>query len=245
MQNFVIIGGSQGIGKTTAKLLEEKGHSVLITGRNKNKLESISKNKKNVNHILFDYSSDNNLNSLIKWIENNWDGKVDGLVNNAGTFAFTPLESISRKNFESILFTNVIGPTITTSALLPFINLAKGSIVNVSSIAARKSWRNSSAYSSSKAALEQLTKIWSVELAPNIRVNAVAPGPTETNILMNSGLSKADSDELRKQERLMTPLKRIATSSDIAESICFLLTPKASHITGQVLSVDGALGLNQ
>lgn len=245
MKNYIIIGGSQGIGESTARILEEEGNRVLITGRTLKRLERLTENKKNVSHLLFDYSSDSDLNSLLKWIENNWDGKVDGLVNNAGAFAITPFKSLKRKQFEYIFYTNVIGLTVTTSALIPFLHRVKGSIVNVSSIAARKTWNNSSAYSSSKAALEQLTKVWAVELAPDIRVNAVAPGPTETNILINSGLSKSETEELRAHEKKMTPLKRIASSIDIANSICFLLSSNAVHITGQILSVDGGMGLNQ
>lgn len=243
MKNVIITGGTRGIGAATAQLLADKGNQILITGRNSNTREFISKDNKSIQFIKYDAGNMQDLKELRSWIKHNWHGQVNGIVNNAGMFSNATLENIQSKSFEQILMVNVIAPTMISQALLPYLKKYRGCIINISSIAAQKAWVGSSVYSASKAAINQLTKVWATELAPDIRVNAIAPGPTKTDILTYAGLSSSEANVLRDDEKKSTPLKRIAEPMEIAKGIQFLLSEQSSHITGQILPIDGGLGI--
>lgn len=243
MKNIVITGGTRGIGAATAKLLAVEGYRILITGRNSEPPEFVEEFDAKVQFARYDAGNIEDLNVLTDWIKCKWNGQVDGLVNNAAMFSSASLETLSMGRFEHLLQVNVVAPAMLSQVLLPFLKLSKGSIINISSIGAQKAWSGSSAYTASKAALNQLTRVWAVELAPTIRVNAIAPGPTDTDILSHSGLEEAQTITLRKREKSMTPLQRIASPENIADGIKFLLSPGASHITGQILQIDGGLGV--
>src|SRR5690606_14740569 len=144
----------------------------------------------------------------------------------------------------SLFATNILGPTLLSQAALPSLKASKGSIVNVSSTFGHKAAPQISHYAASKAALEHLTRCWALELAPfHIRVNAVAPGPTETEILARSGLSNDAIDELKRAEAKQVPLQRRGTPEEIAAWIVNLSNPEATWITGQVIAVDGGLSI--
>jgi NAD(P)-dependent dehydrogenase (short-subunit alcohol dehydrogenase family) len=123
--------------------------------------------------------------------------------------------------------------------------MTKGAIVNVSSTFGSKPAAGLSHYAASKAALEHLTRCWALELAPNgIRVNAVAAGPTESGALTGMmGLSPAQAETIKEQERGQIPLKRRGTPEEVARWIVALADPASDWITGQVIAIDGGLGL--
>jgi NAD(P)-dependent dehydrogenase (short-subunit alcohol dehydrogenase family) len=144
----------------------------------------------------------------------------------------------------SLFATNILGPTLLSRAALPSLKATQGSIVNISSTFGHKASPMISHYAASKAALEHLTRCWALELAPfGIRVNAVAPGPTETDILERSGMSADAVDQIKKEEALRIPLGRRGDPEEVASWIVKLAEPEASWMTGQVISVDGGLGI--
>jgi len=141
---------------------------------------------------------------------------------------------------------NVIGPSLLASAALPHLEKTRGTIVNVSSTFGHKPGAALSHYAASKAALEHLTRCWALELAPvGIRVNAVAAGPTESGALTGMmGLSPEEAASLKEQERAQIPLGRRGIPDDIASWIVRLVDPEAGWMTGQVIAIDGGLGLS-
>src|SRR5690606_9238188 len=183
------------------------------------------------------------LEHVIRTANSRW-GRIDVLVNNAGAFVQRPLEEIDQRVVNSLLAINVLAPSFLSRAALPCLKAAQGSIVNVSSTFGHKAAPMISHYAASKAALEHLTRCWALELASRrIRVNAVAPGPTETDILAASGLSAATIEQIKKAESEQIPLGRRGSANEIAAWIVRLADPAASWMTGQVIGIDGGLGV--
>lgn len=163
-------------------------------------------------------------------------GRLDALVNNAGTAVFKPLLETTYDEWQRVLAVNLSGPFLTAQLAAPLMaDTGGGAIVNITSISGLRASTLRVAYGTSKAALKHLTKQQAVELSSlGIRVNAVAPGPVET------AMAKAvHSPEIRADYRDAIPLGRYGLEEELAESIFFLCSDRASYITGQVLAVDG------
>ena len=162
-------------------------------------------------------------------------GRLDALVNNAGTAVFKPLLETTFDEWNRVLAVNLTGPFLTTQLAAPLMADGGGAIVNITSISGLRASTLRVAYGTSKAALAHLTKQQAAELASlRIRVNAVAPGPVDT------AMAKAvHSPEIRADYRDAIPLARYGLEEELAASIFFLCGEQASYITGQVLAVDG------
>ena len=163
-------------------------------------------------------------------------GRLDALVNNAGTAVFKPMLETTPEEWARVMAVNLTGPFVATNAAAPLMaEGGGGAVVNITSISGLRASTLRVAYGTSKAALAHLTKQQAVELAAlGIRVNAVAPGPVDT------AMAKAvHSPEIRKDYHDTIPLNRYGLESELAETIVFLCGPRASYITGQVIAVDG------
>ena len=172
-------------------------------------------------------------------------GRIDVLVNNAGMFAQSPLETIDAPTLSTLFAANVLSPSLLAQTALPFLKETQGAIVNISSTFGHKAAPLIGHYAASKAAFEHLTRCWALELAPHrIRVNAVAPGPTETEILASSGLATGTIEQIKQEEAERVPLGRRGTSEEVAAWIVSLADPAASWVTGQILAVDGGLSIS-
>ena len=159
-------------------------------------------------------------------------GRLDALVNNASSFFPTPLGSISGSQWDDLVGTNVRAPTFLAQAAAAPLRRAQGAIVNITDIHAERPLKSYLVYSVAKAALTGLTRALARELAPEVRVNAVAPGP----ILWPDD---EQFDEVSRQRIIShTPLKREGTPDDIARAVMFLLAD-APYVTGETINVDG------
>jgi NAD(P)-dependent dehydrogenase (short-subunit alcohol dehydrogenase family) len=223
-KNYVIIGGSSGIGKELVSILTKEGHNIFAT-YNENKIE---------NHDKVQYQKFNVLNDSL-----NLDilpDEIDGLVYCPGSINLKPFKRFTDEDFISDFKLQVVGATKIIKILLP--RLAKGgnsSIVLFSTIAVQNGFNFHSQVAISKGAIEGLTRSLAAELAPKIRVNAIAPSLTDTP-LASKFLNTPQKIAAQAENN---PLKKIGKVKDVAEAAAYLLTDKSSWTTGQILHVDG------
>ncbi len=228
MKNYLIIGGSSGIGKELVNLLEADHETVFATYHTH---ELSSSNQ--TTYLPFNVLSDTlDTDKLPE--------KIDGLVYCPGSINLKPFNSFSENDFLNDYKISFLGAMKTIQSVLPRLKKAdQASIVLFSTVAVQSGFNFHSLVSSSKGAIEGFARALSAELAPNIRVNVVAPSLTDTplaeKLLSNEQRRKVLSDQ--------NPLKRVGTTTDIANAAHYLLSSKASYMTGQVIHVDGGMSI--
>lgn len=194
LQNKVILvtGASLGIGLATAKMLKAKDAKVIITGRNKERLEKAAA-ENDLIPIASDVSNEEDVIKLFEEIVTKY-GTLDVLVNNAGFGTFEKLENIEADKFNSILQTNVIGAALAArEASKIFVKNNSGAIINIASTAATKGFPGGTAYVASKFALRGMTECWRAELRPhNVRVILINPSEVQTEFFVNAGGERRD-----------------------------------------------------
>jgi NAD(P)-dependent dehydrogenase (short-subunit alcohol dehydrogenase family) len=243
-KNILITGGSSGIGEGLARHFYNKGWNVLITGRNKERLSKITDEMPGLHVLEYDSLKEGQEQPLFQFIRQTWNGKLDVLVNNAGHVALTPIQDINRAEMETMYKTHLITPSLLTSGCIEFLTASKGQIINVSSSVGIKPSPQLSAYGSAKAGMNMLTKIWALELAPlGIRVNSIAPGPTDTPVLANAGLPPDIVQAIHDSERATIPLQRRGSVEDIVVNTALLIDSGSTWVTGVVLPVDGGISV--
>ena len=235
----IVTGGTRGIGYETAKLFAENGAKVVLFGSKKESVDTAVENLKKENiEALGYYPNLNNyeeVENTIKEIHNKY-GKIDILINNAGMSANKRIDETSVLEFDKIIDLNVNAMFYVTKAVVPYMKEQhSGVILNTSSMVSIYGQPSGVGYPTSKFAVNGFTKSLARELGSfNIRVNAVAPGITNTDMVAN--LPKEMIEPLIKT----IPLGRIGEPRDIANAFLFLASDMASYITGNILSVDGA-----
>ncbi|WP_454818952.1 SDR family NAD(P)-dependent oxidoreductase [Labrys neptuniae] len=241
---IIITGGSSGIGRAAALRFASQGAKVLITGRRAGPIEETMAAHRNIAGIVANTASADDARRTIATAVDNW-GRVDALVNNAGAGAILSLSDATADRITDIFAVNVVGPSLLAQAALPHLKATQGTIINISSTFGHRPAAGLSHYAASKAALEHLTRCWALELAPlGIRVNAVAAGPTESGALTGMmGLSPEQAEAVKDDERARIPLGRRGLPDDIVDWIVQLAGPASQWLTGQVVAIDGGLGL--
>ena len=239
----LITGGGTGIGRTTAHRLAEDGAKVFVIGRRADKLnesvDGVTKAGGEADSLAIDATEpDAGRRAVDACLE--WAGRLDILVNAAGAFPGTPFPDMDDQEWADSQAINLAAPMRFSRAAVPALRASKGNIVNVSSTNAVMGDVLSacSAYSAAKAGLLGLTRQTAAELAPDIRVNAVLPGPVDTSML--DGWNEDPADLKAWLDRYV-PLERIAKPEDIANAIAFLASDAAGYITGVALPVDGGM----
>jgi NAD(P)-dependent dehydrogenase (short-subunit alcohol dehydrogenase family) len=241
---IIVTGGSSGIGRAAALGFADHGAKVIITGRREASLEATAAEHPNITGLIADVATPDDAARTIAKAIDTW-GHLDVLVNNAGAGALLSLADTTLDRMMKIFFVNVFGPSLLATAALPHLTATRGTIINVSSTFGHKAVAGLSHYAASKAALEHLTRCWALEVAPlGVRVNAVAAGPTQSGALTGMmGLSAEQAAAVEMQERERIPLKRRGKPEEIARWIVRLADPDSHWMTGQVIAVDGGLGL--
>ena len=232
----LITGGAKRIGACIAQTLHHAGMNVVIHYHSSaDAARALQKqlNEQRENSCLLiqgDLTGHNKLKSIIKESVQQM-GRLDALVNNASAFFPTALNSASEKHWNRLLDTNLKAPFFLSQAAAPHLARQKGCIINLIDIYAERPLENHPIYCASKAGLASLTRSFAQSLAPDIRVNGLAPGAI---------LWPEDQHDEVAQQRLLsrTPLKRLGSPQDIANAALFLIRD-APYITGQILNIDG------
>ena len=241
---FIVTGGASGIGKAVCKAIAEENGIAVIVDRYSEKatllLNEIKSVDKKAEAIQIELTDDDSCRQLIEIVVQKY-GRIDGLVNNAGTNDGVSLESGSPQAFEQSLRINLVHYFSLAHYALPHLKKSTGSIVNVSSKVSVTGQGGTSGYAASKGGINALTREWAAELLPyGIRVNAVLPAEVDTPQYETWLQSLPDKDEKRNKILSRIPFeKRFTTPEEIANAIVFLLSEKSSHTTGQILFVDG------
>ena len=234
----LVTGAARGIGLATAKRFLADGWSVALIDIDRDNLKRAfdALAEPNVTMALeCDVSDPEAVTQTFDLVATRF-GRLDALVNNSGIAIFKPILDVTYADWSRVLAVNLTGPFLCTQAATPLMrDSGGGAIVNITSISGLRASTLRTAYGTSKAGLAHLTKQQAVELASlNIRVNAVAPGPVDT------AMAKAvHTPEIRADYHDHMPLNRYGLEEELAETIFFLCSPRASYITGQVLCVDG------
>jgi len=245
-QAFIVTGSASGVGAATALLLARQGAAVVVNYvKSAAEAERVAEECRRAGGeavvVRADVAQEADCRRLAAAAMDAW-GRIDGLVNNAGTTKFVPmrdLAGLSAEDFHRIFSVNVIAAYQMVRACEAPLRAARGAVVNVSSIAGTMGIGSSMAYAASKGALNTLTLSLARALGPDVRVNAVLPGFTETRWL-REGLG-AGFERAREDYREQSALGKTMTPEEIAESIVALL--QARKITGQLLAVDAGRGL--
>ena len=236
LDTILITGASRGLGANFAKVLANDGFRIIGIGRNRINLEKVISNLPNqqLNHHFFelDITDENCVNKQLS------DLNLYGLINNAGIANTKLLHKETYSELSNIIDTNLLGSLNVSNAIIPKMIINKrGKIINIASTLGYRPLSYVGAYSATKAALIQVTKSQSIELARyNICVNALAPGYILTNI--NKDQLEGETGDLLKKK---IPLKRFATVDELDTIISMLLNKSNTYMTGAVVAVDGGL----
>ena len=236
----VVTGASKGIGAGIAKTLAAAGAAVVVNYSSDKQgadatVAAIEQAGGKAVAVQGNVSQAADVDRLFAETKNAY-GQVDVLVNNAGVFAFAPLEAITEAEFHRQFNTNVLGTILATQAAAKHFGEGGGSIVNLTSVASVGAMPTAGVYSASKSAVDTLTRIFAMELAPKkIRVNAVAPGATQTE----GAAAMEMPDAMREAMIASIPLGRIGQPADIAQSVLFLASDDSAWVTGERLTASG------
>ena len=225
MKNHLVIGGSSGIGKEISEILSIE-NIVFSTSRN-----DLNGTNENIRHIKYNVLEDELNTELLP-------DQIDGFVYCPGTINLRPFRSLKLETFRSDMELNLIGAIKTLQIILPKLQKSPfASIIFYSTVAVKTGMPFHSSVSSSKSALEGLTKSLAAEFAPKIRVNCIAPSIVNTP-LANKFLNTEDKIEKAAARH---PLNKIGTAKEIAQLTQYLLDEKSKWITGQIINIDGGI----
>lgn len=239
----LVTGASSGIGRATAKLMVQAGAGVVATGRSEPALlqlqSELDGSDGSVQIFSGDLTVDDFRRQLMEGIESELGG-LDVLVNAAGIIASADWEATSLEDWDSMMDINLRSLFAFSKLAIPYLKASGGCMVNVSSVTGIRAFPGVLAYCVSKAGVDQLTRCLAMELAPfGVRVNAVNPGVTRTNLHRAGGMDEEKYAAFLEHSKTTHPLGRVGEPEEVADLIAFLASSDSNWITGETIAVDG------
>jgi 3-oxoacyl-[acyl-carrier protein] reductase/pteridine reductase len=233
----LVTGAAKRIGRAIALALAEQGVNVAITYLNsqaeaEQTIRDLAAHEVEALAVRCDLREPADIENAISSTVDQF-GRLDLVVNNAGMFESVALEDISVEQWDTIFATNTRAPFLVARTALPYLRAVQGRIVNIGSLGGLHAWATHGHYCTSKAALHMLSQTMAKAWAPEISVNCVAPG-----MIVQGEIEEAYEHFVQK-----TPMRRNGTAADVAAAVLFFATAP-SFITGQIMTVDGGLGLS-
>ncbi len=230
-------GGARRLGREIALTLARAGADVTITYRSARDeaaatVQAIQATGRRALAVPCDVRDEDRVHAAVASAAD-FSGRLDVVVNNAAIFESVKLEEISLEQWDAVFATNTRGPFLVARAALPYLRAARGHIVNLGSLGGIRAWVGHGHYCASKAAIHMLTQVMAKSFAPAVSVNCVAPGWID--------MEDASSERAERMAR-KTPMGRNGTAAEVAQAVLFFAT-SPQYVTGQILAVDGGLGL--
>jgi 3-oxoacyl-[acyl-carrier protein] reductase/pteridine reductase len=241
-KTVLITGGARRLGRASAFAMAQAGAKIAFTYLSsedaaRQTLSEIRELGSDGHAIQCDIRREESIASAIASTVARF-GVIDILINNAGTYESVPFDQISVEQWDNMFATNVRGPFLFSRHAIPALRKTQGRIIHMGSLGGEKPWASHAHYCASKAALHMLTQVMAKALAPEIAVNCVAPG------MIDAGERKTSEGELQLLTKFAerTPMRKNGTPKDVVDAVMYFATC-SKFITGQILTVDGGLGL--
>lgn len=234
----LVTGGARRIGRAIALELAAAGADVTITYRNsraeaEETLQVINKLGRKAIALECDVRSEQSVRSAVA-NSINFHSRLDVLVNNAAIFETAPLDQLTLEQWDAVFETNARGPFLVAREALQYLRATRGRIINLGSLGGIRPWAGHAHYCASKAALHMLTQAMAKAFAPDVAVNCVAPGWID--------LGEEEAQAAAQRFAAKTPMQRNGTANDVAQAVAYFASA-SDFITGQIMAIDGGLGL--
>ncbi|HJZ75154.1 MAG TPA: glucose 1-dehydrogenase [Vicinamibacterales bacterium] len=242
-KSVIVTGATSGIGRATAEAFARESASIVLVGRNETALKEVEAVVRAGGGegaaCAADLTSPASADAVVKAALDAY-GQLDVLVNAAGVIASGTLEQTTDATWDEMIAVNLSAPFRLMRAAAPYLRARRGAIVNVSSVNGLRSFPGVLAYCVSKAGVDHLTRCAAIEMAPlGVRVNAVNPGVTVTNLHRRSGMDEERYAAFLERSKETHPLGRPGKAEEIAELIVFLSSDRAAWMTGETIPIDG------
>jgi NAD(P)-dependent dehydrogenase (short-subunit alcohol dehydrogenase family) len=232
---ILILGANGGIGEALARQLSDQGHSLYLTARDESSLAALA-SETGARVASCDVMDSAAIKAVVEDAAS--DDGLAGLAYCVGSIVLKPLKSASEQDFMDCYRLNTVGAALAIQAAASALKKAHGSVVLFSTVAAQQGFGNHTVIAAAKGGVEALTRSLATDLAPDVRVNCIAPSIHQTPLADKLLNSQEMADSLAG----MHPLKRLGQAQDSAAMAAFLLGPQSSWITGQIMAVDGGRG---
>jgi len=232
----LVTGGASGIGEAICRVFAEAGASVIVADINKAEAEALVGQLPNASAVVCDITDENSVNAAFTGMD-----RLDVLVNNAGIGLVGSVEETDLVDFQRLFRVNVEGTFLVTKRAVPLLSAARGSVVNIGSVAGLVGIKKRFAYCATKGAVVAMTRQLAVEYPTELRVNCICPGTVDTPFVESylEKYHKNEKDQVRAQLNQRQPVGRLGKPMEIAQLALYLASDEASFVTGSIVTIDG------